>query len=100
MPADDQIQRDLEDRLRRLNEIGMALSSVQNNLNALLERILQEARRFTRAEAGTLYLASDDHLTFEIIQNDKLQIFVGGSREKVDMPVSYTHLTLPTILLV
>ncbi|MCH2660119.1 GAF domain-containing protein [bacterium] len=86
MPADDQIQRDLEDRLRRLNEIGMALSSVQNNLNALLERILQEARRFTRAEAGTLYLARDDHLTFEIIQNDKLQIFVGGSREKVDMP--------------
>ena len=69
MPADDQIQRDLEDRLRRLNEIGMALSSVQNNLNALLERILQEARRFTRAEAGTLYLARDDHLTFEIIQN-------------------------------
>ena len=86
MPADDQIQRDLEDRLRRLNEIGMALSSVQNNLNALLERILQEARRFTRAEAGTLYLACEDYLTFEIIQNDKLQIFVGGSREKIDMP--------------
>ena len=86
MPADDQIQSDLEDRLRRLNEIGMALSSVQNNLNALLERILQEARRFTRAEAGTLYLACEDYLTFEIIQNDKLQIFVGGSREKIDMP--------------
>ena len=86
MPSDVQIQHDLEDRLRRLNEIGMALSSVQHNLNALLERILQEARRFTRAEAGTLYLAVDDHLTFEIIQNDKLQIFVGGSHDKVDMP--------------
>ena len=86
MPSDAQIQHELEDRLRRLNEIGMALSSVQHNLNALLERILQEARRFTRAEAGTLYLAKDDHLTFEITQNDKLQIFVGGSHDKADIP--------------
>ena len=86
MPSDAQIQHELEDRLRRLNEIGMALSSVQHNLNALLERILQEARRFTRAEAGTLYLAKDDHLTFEITQNDKLQIFVGGSQDKADIP--------------
>ena len=39
MPSDAQIQHELEDRLRRLNEIGMALSSVQHNLNALLERI-------------------------------------------------------------
>ena len=57
-------QLDLEDRLRRLNEIGVALSSVQRNLSALLERILQEARRFTRAEAGTLYLVKGDVLTF------------------------------------
>ena len=86
MPSDAQIHYDLEDRLRRLNEIGVALSSVQHNLNALLERILQEARRFTHAEAGTLYLAKNESLTFEIIQNDKLQIFVGGSHGKADMP--------------
>lgn len=86
MPPNTQIQHDLEDRLRRLNEIGVALSSVQHNLNALLEQILKEARRFTRAEAGTLYLAKDEHLTFEIIQNDKLQIFVGGSYGKADIP--------------
>jgi GAF domain-containing protein len=86
MPSDAQIHYDLEDRLRRLNEIGVALSSEQHNLNALLERILQEARRFTRAEAGTLYLAKNESLTFEIIQNDKLQIFVGGSYGKADIP--------------
>ena len=86
MPSDAQIHYDLEDRLRRLNQIGVALSSVQHNLNALLERILQEARRFTRAEAGTLYLAKRESLTFEIIQNDKLQIFVGGSHGKADIP--------------
>jgi len=86
MQSDAQIHHDLEDRLRRLNQIGVALSSVQHNLNALLERILQEARRFTRAEAGTLYLAKRESLTFEIIQNDKLQIFVGGSHGKADIP--------------
>jgi HD-GYP domain-containing protein (c-di-GMP phosphodiesterase class II) len=79
-------QLDLEDRLRRLNEIGVALSSVQRNLSALLERILQEARRFTRAEAGTLYLVKGDVLTFEIAQNDKLQIAVGGVHGKADIP--------------
>ena len=85
MSMDNQIQLDLEDRLRRLNEIGVALSSVRD-LNVLLERILKEARRFTHAEAGTLYLVSGPHLTFEIAQNDKLQIFIGGTHEKVDIP--------------
>ena len=86
MLSDAQIQQDLEDRLRRLNEIGVALSAVRHNLNALLERILQEARRFTRAEAGTLYLVREDSLTFEITQNDKLQIFEGGRHGKADIP--------------
>jgi len=85
MSVDNQIQLDLEDRLRRLNEIGVALSSVRD-LNALLERILKEARRFTHAEAGTLYLVSGRHLTFEIAQNDKLQIFIGGTHGRVDIP--------------
>jgi HD-GYP domain-containing protein (c-di-GMP phosphodiesterase class II) len=86
MPEDNYSQLDLEDRLRRLNEIGVALSSVQNDLNALLERILQEARHFTHAEAGTLYLVEGEVLTFEIAQNDKLQIFMGGSYSKADIP--------------
>lgn len=86
MPEKRDKHLDLEDRLRRLNEIGVALSSVQRNLNALLERILQEARRFTRAEAGTLYLVKGDVLTFEIAQNDKLQIAVGGVHGKADIP--------------
>ena len=85
MSVENQIQLDLEDRLRRLNEIGVALSSVRD-LNALLERILKEARRFTHAEAGTLYLVSGRHLTFEIAQNDKLQIFIGGTHGRVDIP--------------
>ncbi|MEW6751542.1 MAG: HD domain-containing phosphohydrolase [Candidatus Latescibacterota bacterium] len=76
---------DLEVCLRRLNEIGVALS-VEHDLGALLERILSEARRFTRADAGTLYLLKDDHLTFEIAQNDSLGSFLGGRHGRVDIP--------------
>ena len=76
MPNAPKTEYDLEDRLRRLNEIGVALS-VERDLNVLLERILQEARRFTQADAGTLYLVKEDHLTFEIAQNDTLKSFVG-----------------------
>jgi HD-GYP domain-containing protein (c-di-GMP phosphodiesterase class II) len=76
---------DLEDRLRRLNEIGVALS-VERNLTVLLERILLEARSFTRADAGTLFLLKGDHLTFEIAQNDTLKSFVGGTHGKMDVP--------------
>ncbi|MBM3279410.1 MAG: GAF domain-containing protein [Candidatus Handelsmanbacteria bacterium] len=76
---------DLEDRLRRLNGIGVALS-VERNLTVLLERILQEARSFTRADAGTLFLLKGEHLSFEIAQNDTLKSFAGGTHGKMDMP--------------
>ena len=63
---------DPEERLRRLNQIGAALS-VERDLDVLLDRILREARRFTSAEAGTLFLVQDDHLQFVVAQNDALQ---------------------------
>ncbi|MEC9377808.1 MAG: GAF domain-containing protein, partial [Candidatus Latescibacterota bacterium] len=76
---------DLEDRLRRLNEIGAALS-LERDLDALLDRILLEARRFTRADAGTLYLLQGDELTFKVAQNDTLQLFSGGPHRPVNVP--------------
>ena len=77
MPTGTGLAQDLQDRLRRLNEIGVALS-VERDLNVLLERILHQARGFTSADAGTLFLVKDDHLTFAIAQNDTLHSFVGG----------------------
>lgn len=77
--------RALEERLQRLNEIGSALS-VERDLNRLLERILQEARGFTHADAGTLYLLYDDHLHLEIVQNDTLRSFVGGRQGAINLP--------------
>lgn len=72
MPS-ERLDQDLEDRLRRLNEIGAALS-LERDLHALLDRILLEARRFTGADAGTLYLVSGNSLSFEVAQNDTLNL--------------------------
>ena len=46
------LELNLKERLRRLNEIGVALSA-EYDLHALLGLILAEARTFTRADAGT-----------------------------------------------
>lgn len=70
----------LRQQMQRLNEIGIALSS-EHNLNRLLERILTEARAFTHADAGTLYLVQSEsrQLKMEIVQNDTLGMrFVGS----------------------
>ena len=42
------------------------------DLDGLLEKVLLEARRFVRAEAGTLYLAAAGYLYFSYVQNDAL----------------------------
>lgn len=42
------------------------------DLDSMLDRVLSEARRFTRADAGSIYLAHDKVLTFDYVQNDSL----------------------------
>ncbi|NUN65450.1 GAF domain-containing protein [Pseudanabaena biceps] len=62
----------------KLNEVGIALS-VEKNTPKLLEMILRAAKSMLNADAGTLYLATEDkkHLQFEIIMNDTLGIMMG-----------------------
>ena len=62
--------------LEDLIEIGIALTG-ERDLYALLERILERARRFTRAEAGTLFLREGDHLRLAVVQNDVLEARLG-----------------------
>src|SRR5574341_699113 len=62
---------DLTEAFRDLVQIGIALTG-ERDLATLLERILTEARRFTRAEAGTLFLRENDELRFAVVQNDRL----------------------------
>lgn len=74
-------------QIKRLNEIGTALSA-EKNLDRLLEMIVEEARKFTNADAGTLYTMSDDEteLHFAIVQNDSLGIQMGGTGGKIAWP--------------
>jgi len=65
---------------RTLTQIGLSLSA-EKDTKKLLERIVIEARTLTNAEAGTLYLLDKENqdLTFEIVQNDSMQIKTGGT---------------------
>ncbi len=70
----------LLDRLKDLNEIGIALSQ-QHDLNSLLETILVAAMRITHSDAGTLYLHEQEQrvLRFEILRNNTLNKAMGGT---------------------
>lgn len=75
------------DHLSQLVKIGLGLSS-EKNIDRLLERIVREARRFTNAEGGTLYIKEGEReaLDFAIVQNDSLGVFMGGSGETISWP--------------
>ena len=72
------------DLIRKLTQIGVALSA-EKNIDRLLELIVDEARNFTQADGGTLYIMSDDEtaLQFAIVQNTKLNIRMGGTGSKI-----------------
>lgn len=59
-------------QLLTLNRIGIALSS-ERDLTRLLQLVLMESRKFTGAEAGSLYVCVGDQLSFAVSQNDRLE---------------------------
>ena len=67
LPEDLVLQKQIE----KLNQIGIALSS-EINLGKLLELIVREARGFTHADAGSLYIVDKDRLFFHVAQNETL----------------------------
>ncbi|MEF3191307.1 MAG: HD domain-containing protein [Campylobacterales bacterium] len=75
------------EHITRLNEIGAALSA-EHNLSKLLEMILIQAKKFTNADAGTLYLTSPDgkKLHFSVVQTDSLGIQMGGTHGEITWP--------------
>lgn len=75
------------DELNELHRIGMALMT-ERDPDKLLVRILEQARRLTQSDAGSLYLVEEDEqgqklLRFKLTQNDTLP----------DLP--FTQFTLP-----
>ncbi len=75
-----QFLSDMCDRVKQLSKIGAALSA-ERNLPKLLQMILEEARKFTKSDGGTLYMMNDDErsLRFEIVQTGSLNIRMGGT---------------------
>lgn len=62
------------------------------DLDALLDHILLVARRFTGADAGSIFLRNGDALTFSYVQNDTLFRDPTGSKRHLytgyDLPIS------------
>src|SRR5574341_110226 len=87
---------DLTEAFRDLVQIGIALTG-ERDLATLLERILTEARRFTHAEAGTLFLRENDELRFAVVQNDRLRRRYGEAQMKTLLqaqPLKLTEMSL------
>jgi HD-GYP domain-containing protein (c-di-GMP phosphodiesterase class II) len=90
-----------------LLNVGIALSSV-HDLQKLLGLILSEARRLTRADAGTLYLVRENNLVFKVSQCQSLTERLGEpimerQYQSFEMPISpesiagYVALTRETV---
>ncbi len=75
------------DHVQRLTQIGVALSA-EKDIDCLLEMILTQARALTHADAGTLYLMSDDdvQLQFTLVQNETLGLKWGGTGGQITWP--------------
>lgn len=102
----DQKINNQQKQIKQLAEIGLALSA-EKNISKLLEMIVDKARDFSNADAGTLYAVDDDklHLSFEIIQNDsignkitlpKVPLYINGRPNHSNVS-SYTAFTGETI---
>jgi diguanylate cyclase (GGDEF)-like protein len=81
---------DLVELLRDLIDIGIALTT-ERSMPVLLGRILSEARRITRAEAGTLFFCEGDLLRFAVTQNDVLE----GRYSSAELNSRYSGRSVP-----
>jgi HAMP domain-containing protein len=89
----DQMAREVSARDQRLKllkviiPLGVSLSA-EKDFNRLLETIVVESQRITRAEGGSLYLRTEDEkLKFVILRNEPLGIALGGTSGN---PVTFT----------
>jgi len=70
-----QVFHDSEAVLKSLLEVGVNLSVLEDR-REMLSLILQEARKLTRSEAGTLYVLTGKTLQFVACQNDAMDTSV------------------------
>jgi len=75
------------EQIQTLTQIGAALSA-EHHIERLLEVIVDEARKLTNADGGTLYVLNDDkkRLEFAIVQNNSLGVRMGGTAGEITWP--------------
>lgn len=83
---DAEMKRRIE-RLEFLHKVAIELSA-EKNMDRLVEIILDKAKHLCHADAGTLYLRTDDDfLRFAIMRTSSLQIELGGTTgKKINLP--------------
>lgn len=86
-------QDELQQLAEHLIEIGSALSS-ERELDLLLEKIVDEARRFTNADGGTLFIVENEHLRWAIVQNESMGIRFGGANSEALDPKVFKNIPL------
>lgn len=77
-------------KFKEFTKITVALSK-EKQLDKLLSEIVFFGRSFTNAEAGTLYKYNGDSLSFNVIQNDKLNIDLNSVSDEIswdDIPIN------------
>ncbi|MBC17575.1 MAG: metal-dependent phosphohydrolase [Desulfovibrio sp.] len=70
--------------LRNIDEINNL-----NDVDSILDKILLDSREFANADAGSIFLVEDNHLTFSYVQNDTL------FDEQTSQTALYQNFTLP-----
>jgi HD-GYP domain-containing protein (c-di-GMP phosphodiesterase class II) len=82
--------------LSQLTSIGKALGAGKD-INVLLEMILTIARKFSKADGGTLYLVDkkNQNLNFHVIQNKTLGLKKSGSQINLPNVALYNDDTTP-----
>jgi HD-GYP domain-containing protein (c-di-GMP phosphodiesterase class II)/ribonuclease BN (tRNA processing enzyme) len=74
-------------KFEEIMKINQELSS-EHDREKLLENILTLTKKLTSSDAGTLYIKSKDEqsLEFKVVQNDELNIKMGGTKNNLDWP--------------
>ncbi len=72
------MEKNVSQYVQKLFEISIALSN-EKNLYTLLDKIVLLTRKFTNADAGTLYMLEEDELHFKVVQTESLNVFLGGN---------------------
>lgn len=79
-------EKSLEEREKALLGIAMALSA-EPDLRKLLEKIVEEAKRLTSADGGSLYSVVGDELHFQIVRTDSLHLKEEATQPPIPLKV-------------